>query len=250
MSIFHFFFFFAGGGQLGRKPALSLWAVGSGERLQANLETTKFILCVLSCDDRRLYVPSKELNCKFMFCFSHTTTKALVSSKLLLGSFSLQILALQYSLYSFYISVFISIPLVLISDKLCSFQQLCEKRYKFWNIWRPHNLMQVLFQPRIMPNIPSPQHTTIQQQFSPGFFSSPPHSVILPAFPGFVSLSSSREQAIHHQSSQPQPSTGNGKLTATPIREPLTKQGVSQPLNCSAVPFIPLQVWYLVQITI
>ena len=108
------------------------------------------------------------------------------------------------------------------------------------------NLMQVLFQPQIMPNILSPQRPTMQQQFSPGFLSSPPQPVIPPAFTGFVSLSSPRVRAIHHQSSQPQPSTGNGKLTVTPIKEPLTQQGVSQPLSSSAVPFIPLQVWYLI----
>ena len=108
--------------------------------------------------------------------------------------------------------------------------------------------MQVLFQPQIMPNILSPQHPTIQQPFSPGFLSSPPHPLIPPTFPGFVSLSSPRVQAVHQQSSQPHPSTGNGKLKVTLIKEPLTKQGVSQPLNSSAVPFIPLQVWYLVQI--
>ncbi|XP_020602806.1 uncharacterized protein LOC110041817 isoform X2 [Orbicella faveolata] len=100
-----------------------------------------------------------------------------------------------------------------------------------------------LFQlPQIMPNILSPQHATMQQQFSPGFLSSPPQPVMPPAFQGFVSLPSSRVQAIHHQSSQPQPSTGNGKFTVTPIKEPLIKQGVSQPLSSSAVPFIPLQV--------
>ena len=110
----------------------------------------------------------------------------------------------------------------------------------------PYNQMQVLFQPQIMPNILSPQHPTMQQQFSPGLLSSP-HPLIPPVFPGFVSLPSPRIQAIHQQSSQPHPSTGNGKLTVTPIKEPLTKQGVSQPLNSSAVPFIPLQVWYLVQ---
>jgi len=82
----------------------------------------------------------------------------------------------------------------------------------------------------------------MQQEFSPGFFSSPPHPVIPPAFPGFVSLSSSRVQAIHHQSSQPQRSTEKGKLAVLPIKEPLTKQGVSQPLSSTAVPFIPLQV--------
>lgn len=142
--------------------------------------------------------------------------------------------------------VFILIPFVLISHNLCTFEQPGEKRYKCWNMV-PHNLMQVLFQPQIMPNILSPQHATMQQQFSPGFLSSPPQPVMPPAFQGFVSLPSSRVQAIHHQSSQSQPSTGNGKFTVTPIKEPLIKQGVSQPLSSSAVPFIPLQVWYLVQ---
>ncbi len=110
------------------------------------------------------------------------------------------------------------------------------------------SLILILFQPRIMPKIPGPRHIAMQQQVGPGFFSSPPHPVILPlpqAFAGFVPLSSSGEQNSYQQSSQPQTNT----VTGTHVREPPTHQGVSPPLNGSAVPFIPLQVCCLVQTT-
>ncbi|KAJ7394677.1 5'-3' exoribonuclease 1 [Desmophyllum pertusum] len=95
--------------------------------------------------------------------------------------------------------------------------------------------------PRIMPNIPSPQHIAMQQQFSPGFFSSLPHPVIPPAFAGLASLSSPR-QIIHQQLPQSQASIKNPRTTGAPSRETLAQQGVNPVLNISAVPFIPLQV--------
>lgn len=103
-------------------------------------------------------------------------------------------------------------------------------------------LTPLLFQPRIMPNIPSPHHVAMQQQFSTVLFSSPPNPVSLQTFAGLAALSS--QQTV----TQSQHCTRSPRSKGTPktVAPQSTQQRTSPTLNSSAVPFIPLQASYFV----
>lgn len=105
-----------------------------------------------------------------------------------------------------------------------------------------------MFQPRIMPNIPGPRNLVMQHQFSPVVFPSLPNPATPQSFAGLAPLPF--QKTVRQLSPQSQPWAVRTRSQDQPNREgpQSAQQRTSATLNSSAVPFIPLQVCYLLDV--